>query len=66
MSEIVIYADKVEQNPTEGSFIISGDLIIAGRSYDLRGDKINTVKVLLNLLIEQLGNDAKIEFRERK
>jgi hypothetical protein len=63
MSKIIIYFDESEK--TEEGYRFSGDPILAGRSLDLQGKKINRIKELLEIIFETLGPDGVIEMRGR-
>ena len=64
MSRIIIYVDLAEIDTTtpERRFSFSGDFIFAGRSSEI-ADKARRIDMLLQLLLEQMGDDPVIEIR---
>ena len=66
MSRIIIYVDTVKTLNLNGEDIysFSGDFILAGRSPNI-SDKAGKINLLLELLLEQMGENPILEFRRR-
>ena len=64
MSRIIIYVDNVDVDAGEARYVFSGDFILAGRSPNI-SDKVRKINLLLELLLEQLGENPILEFRRR-
>lgn len=66
MSRIIIYVDNAEARELNGEFTysFSGDFILAGRSPEI-SDKAKKISFLLELLLEQMGENPILEFRKR-
>jgi len=64
MSRIIIYVDNADVDAGKASYSFSGDFILAGRSPSL-SDKAGKINLLLELLLEQMGENPILEFRRR-
>lgn len=67
MLKIILYADNltIDKNSLEKSVRFWGDILIAGRSPELQGPKIETIRSALNIILSSLGPDGEIEVRNR-
>ena len=62
MSRIIVYVDNAEVDNLSYSF--SGDFVLAGRSPEI-ADRARKIQMLLELLLEQLGENPILEIRRR-
>jgi hypothetical protein len=66
MSRIIIYVDNAEVDnlKSDPSYSFSGDFILAGRDPEI-ADKARKIQLLLELLLDQMGDNPTLEFRRR-